>query len=314
MRASENDENDNQLRSFVRPAKVVARRKPRPRRKVLSAPDTGRVTANGTLHVIMFSGGIGSWATARRVRERYNPRRLICLFADTSTEAPDLYEFVPLAVADVAGELVIIRDGRNIWQVFHDERFLGNSRIDPCSKLLKREPLRRWLAENADPAHTIVHLGIDWSEIHRFERAATLWALWRVEAPLCDPPYTSKAELVADAEARGLGQLEAYRLGFAHANCNMVCVKAGQAHFRQLFELRPERYAEAEHEEEALRAYLDKDVAILVDRRGGIRKPLPLRVFRERLEADREDCDATEFGGCACFFANEPDATDEPLV
>jgi len=34
-------------------------------------------------HVVMFSGGIGSWATARRVADEHGPEHLTLLFADT---------------------------------------------------------------------------------------------------------------------------------------------------------------------------------------------------------------------------------------
>jgi hypothetical protein len=35
--------------------------------------------------------------------------------------------------------LVWIADGRHPWEVYRDEKFIGNSLVDPCSRILKRE-------------------------------------------------------------------------------------------------------------------------------------------------------------------------------
>lgn len=103
-------------------------------------------------HVVMFSGGLGSWAAARRVVDRHGTSDLVLLFTDTRVEDPDLYRFLDEAAANVGGELVRIADGRTLWDVFRDERFLGNSRVDPCSKILKRKMADRWIAEHCDSA------------------------------------------------------------------------------------------------------------------------------------------------------------------
>jgi hypothetical protein len=52
-----------------------------------------------------------------------------------------------------------------------------------------------------------------------------------------------------------------------------------------------------------MRRLLGRDVAILRDRRrGGVAKPLPLRVLRERIEAAAlTESEQLEIGGCGCF-------------
>jgi len=42
-------------------------------------------------------------------------------------------------------------------------------------------------------------------------------------------------------------------------------------------------------------------VAILRDRRGGTTRPMTLREFRERIQAQPDLFDADEWGGCGCF-------------
>lgn len=253
-------------------------------------------------HVVMFSGGIGSWATAKRVAERNGTDQLTLLFADTLIEDEDTYAFVEAASANVGGELAWIQEGRDPWQVFFDKRYLGNTRIDPCSQYLKRDFMRRWLEEHRDPADTVVYLGIDWSEIDRFSRAVPRWLPWRAEAPMTDAPYMSKAEMIDWGQREGLPEQRLYAMGMPHANCGGFCIKAGQGHFALLLRNLPERYAYHEGREQELREFLGKDVAILRDRTGGKTRPLTLREFRLRIEAGGR-YDANDLGGCGCVVA-----------
>jgi len=82
-------------------------------------------------------------------------------------------------------------------------------------------------------------------------------------------------------------------------------VKAGQGHFALLYRTMPERYLYHERREQELRDFLGKDVAILLDRRGGGARPMTLREFRERLEANDKQLDMSEWGGCGCFSASD---------
>ena len=118
----------------------------------------------------MFSGGIGSWACAKRVAEKHGTENLFLLFTDTKSEDEDLYRFLYQASANVGGKLVVLEDGRDLWEVFWDRKFLSNSRVDHCSHYLKRRPAKEWLKENCNKADTVIYVGIDWTEIHRFDR------------------------------------------------------------------------------------------------------------------------------------------------
>lgn len=248
--------------------------------------------------VVLFSGGIGSWAAARRTVEAGFDTTL--LFTDTLTEDEDTYRFLSQAAHDVGAPLVRVADGRDIWQVFRDARYLGNTRADPCSRILKREQSRKWLTENRDPADTLVVLGFDWTEIHRLDRARAAWEPWRIDAPMTRPPYRLRSELLAEAEARGIATQRLYRAGMPHANCGGGCVKAGQGHFALLLAAFPQRFAEWEANEEAIRQYLGKDVSILRERTDGDTGVLTLRALRERIEAG-QSIQMLDFGGCACM-------------
>lgn len=223
-------------------------------------------------HIVFFSGGIASWAAAKRVAAAHGTSNLILFFSDTKTEDEDLYRFLREASENVGGQLIIDCDGRDIWQVFHDCRFLGNSRIDPCSRILKRDRAHRWIKENYSPEDTILYLGIDWTESHRTKSIVKAWSGWRVEFPLCDKPLLMKEQMLTQLQGEGIAVPRLYTLGFSHNNCGGFCVKAGQAHFRNLLKTMPERYAYHEQKEQELREYLGKDVTILRQQSNGIKK------------------------------------------
>lgn len=252
-------------------------------------------------HVAMFSSGAGSAVAARRVVERYGPDDVTLLFADVNGEHADNYRFLAEAAPWVGGELVVIdNDGRTIWDVFMDVRFLGNSRVDPCSRVLKREPMLQWLKDHCDPADTVVYLGFDWTEEHRLERAKPHWDPWSVECPLMWEPMLDKGEALALLRGDGIEPPWLTRQGFPHANCGGGCVKAGIGQFKHLLKVAPDTYAEWEAHEEEIRAELG-DVAILRDRNHGMSRPLPLRSLRLRVESQPSLFDGEDWGGCNCM-------------
>lgn len=266
-------------------------------------------------HVVMFSGGIGSWAAAKRVAEQAeDDDRLVLLFADVKGQATsphigedeDTYRFVEEAAANVGGELVVVSDGRDIWEVFEDSKFLGNTRIAPCSHQLKQKPARAWIDEHCDPETTTVYVGIDWTETHRIPAIEKNYRPYRAVAPLCDAPLLDKDDLIAWAAREGLRPPRLYGLGFPHNNCGGGCVRAGQGQFIKLLEVMPERFAEWEAKEQHMRDVLGKDVSILRDRRGGKARPLTLRELRERHTDTPDQLDLFDIGGCGCFVDETP--------
>lgn len=263
-------------------------------------------------HIVMFSGGAASWATAKRVSERAGTEDLILCFADTLMEDEDLYRFLDESAKKLGGRLVRLVEGRDPWQVFYDGRFLGNSRADPCSRILKRELIRKWLDDNFDPKDTVIYLGFDWNEGHRFERSQPYWSPWTVEAPLLDPPYLTKQSMLGLLRIDGIRPPRLYDLGFPHNNCGGFCIKAGKAQFRHLLDRLPERYAYHEAKENELREYLGKDISILRDRTGGVTKPLTLTKFREMVQRPGRQLtldERFEWGGCGCMTPSKEEVT-----
>lgn len=251
---------------------------------------------------ISFSGGLGSGISALIAHENGLDFNLI--FADTLIEDEDLYRF-NRDIAEVCGvEFVHLVDGRTPWDVYVDNRWIGNTRTAHCSTELKTKPVRKWLEENADPMDPLV-LGMDWSEMDRIERAAKNWAP-RPVVSLLNEFKVSRADYDAILNHHGIEKPRLYRLGWEHNNCGGFCCKAGQVQFERLYRFMPERYRW--HEEqmiiasdkigETARPFLRMTV-------GGELQYLTLTEFREHLESGTAELDMFSGAGCGCFTDEE---------
>jgi 3'-phosphoadenosine 5'-phosphosulfate sulfotransferase (PAPS reductase)/FAD synthetase len=94
-------------------------------------------------HIVSYSGGIGSWMTAKRVIEQHGKENVILVFTDTKIEDEDLYRFIDETVKEMDVEYIYLADGRTPWEVFKDKRFIGNSRTAHCSHVLKQDVFRQ---------------------------------------------------------------------------------------------------------------------------------------------------------------------------
>lgn len=248
---------------------------------------------------VQFSGGAASYVAAKLILDEYGHDGVALIFADTLMEDWDLYRFLDDAERRLNHPVICIAEGRDPWQVFFDERMMGNSRVDPCSKILKRKLLERWRAENCTDDCTLV-IGYDATEDFRFQPFKARMVPIKARAPLLERGIW-KEQVYGIVEADGLRLPRLYGMGFAHNNCGGFCVKAGQASFALLLENLPARYAEHEAKEEAFRKMIGRDVSIMRDRRSGVSKPLTMREFRERHERQPMLVDRSDVGGCTCM-------------
>lgn len=275
---------------------------------------------NNLKHVVMYSGGIGSWAAAKMVAAKYGTENLYLVFTDVKgdSESPhigedeDTYRFLNDSVKNVGGQYIYLNEGRDIWQVFKDRNFLGNSRIAHCSHLLKQKPAREWIKEHCNPEETTIYVGIDWTETHRLPAIVKNYKPFNAVAPLAEPffhketkMYYDKHELIEWAESEGLKTPRLYSLGFSHNNCGGGCVRAGQGQFKKLLEVMPERFAMWEAKEQEVIKHIGKDVSILTEMKDGIKRPLPLIELRRRVEDQPQMIDDLDVGGCGCFFEED---------
>lgn len=205
-------------------------------------------------------------------------------------------------------ELIWLSVGKDPWETFRDERYLGNSRRDPCSKKLKRIVLDKWLALAADPSIDVLIYGIGEHEKHRFDdvdkdgnptgikhRLATKG--WTAEAPLIGLPEINPTWHM---HKEGLRPARNYSLGYLHDNCGGFCVKAGKAHYQNRYRVHPERYAYDTMMERKIAEYLGKSVTIMREVVGKKKRNLSLAEFGERLKASPEITYDYEPGGSGC--------------
>ena len=98
-------------------------------------------------------------------------------------EDPDTLRFRDEAAANLGVPLINLRDGRDIWDVFEEHSWLGNSRLAHCSWDLKTQPARNWMDANAQPGATVI-VGISVMDAHRMpQKTSPLPALSRRGAP-----------------------------------------------------------------------------------------------------------------------------------
>ena len=255
-------------------------------------------------HIIQFSGGAGSWYAGKRVVERYGVDGVVLLTADTASEAEDWYEFVELAAEDIGAELVKLPpvEPGGIFDLADKHKALPSAMMGFCSRVLKREPMDKWIKENTDPKVVTRHFGFDFYEIHRLERLREKFPKQKIDAPLCWKPVMDKAQVLEKLMESGLPVPEAYKVGLPHNNCLRTgCVKGGQAYWNRFRELFPERFAESEAREAALQLALNKPQAtILKHNRRGVTQPLSLKKLRLTAEVQGQ-LDLDDWGACNCF-------------
>lgn len=268
-------------------------------------------------HIVFFSGGIGSFFTAKRVIEKYGKDDVVLLFTDTKIEDADLYRFMDDASKHFGVPVTSIEDGRTPWEVFKDVRWLGNSRLAQCSHMLKQKTALDWIADNYSPEECILYLGIDWTEAHRKKAPVKNWNPYKVEFPMCDAPYITKIEMIADLSSVGIKIPRLYELGFSHNNCGGMCVRGGQGHFINLLNKLPERFEFMVGFEKEMQEYLGKDVTFLrksktvyerdsagnISDKKVIRENMSLEQLREDYYKKDEQLDLFDFGGCGCFVS-----------
>ena len=252
-------------------------------------------------HIIFYSGGLGSFYTAYKVIQRHGKENVELLFTDTKIEDEDLYRFIDETAEKMGVTLHKIADGRTPFEVYKDVKFLGNSRIAPCSHELKQKPAKKWLKENYRHDECILYLGIDWTEEHRTKAPRKNWHPYQVEFPLCEEPYVNKVDIIKVLDELDVDVPRLYSMGFTHNNCGGFCCRAGQGHFTTLLKQMPERYKHYESLEREFQEWIGKDVTMMKKTKDGVTEGYSLEDLRKDYESEPQQIDMFDVGGCGCF-------------
>ena len=282
-------------------------------------------------HVVFLSGGLGSWATFRRVVAEHGIENTYALFTDTLIEDEDLYRFlvdtlkhehgvsapettemvksIPETSFETQGDRKIYldklgktaereipnfywrNDGRDVWDIFFEEEMLGNSRLARCSHVIKQDLARKIIDEEFDAEDTVLYLGIDWTEEHRTAAPKKNWQPYEVKFPMCEEPLLTNIDHVKELEKIGIDVPRMYTLGFSHNNCSGFCVRGGQGQFIQLYKQRPGLFDYHEKMELEWQEVTGKDYTILRKQRNKVKYRYPLWELREDYEREQEKAD-----------------------
>ena len=236
-------------------------------------------------HFVSLSGGTASAVAADRVL-REHKKDTTLWFADTSWEDEDLYRFLDDLQDYWQHPIIRHKDGRTPLEVAEQASIIPNQRRAPCALKLKIEPSRAYVTKLAKVSPVTVHLGLDWTEMHRAKRPTEeyekiprvkvdLPLLWK---PIATPPHRKVTE------AWGIRTPRLYDLGFPHNNCGGRCVKQGVSEWIRLKATFPHRFKEVKEWEAAQRAQggARADYAIARDQSGGKVTPLPLDELEKR--------------------------------
>lgn len=254
-------------------------------------------------YVVSVSGGLSSAEALRRTLEQKGRENTVAVFADVgsvfedgqrvSGEEDDLYRFLDDVERALDFPIYRLRNEKysDVWDCFIKNRFIGNTRLDVCSKFLKRAPLKEWVSKNF-PVHTMV-IGFSWFEPHRAqdyrEYVSNSWF------PLMSAPYVDNDQIAATFRAMGVEPSKSYADGFLHDNCGGFCVKMGLGQAYHLWSTRRHRWMYNERKETEFQAFIGKPVTVF--RKGQL--PISMKILREQFEAGYVPRTANEKKGCA---------------
>ena len=76
-------------------------------------------------HVVSYSGGVGSWASAKRVVDTYGADTVTCLTANTLSEHDDWLPFVETSVEALGVKHVMLTVGVDVWELAVEQKMLS---------------------------------------------------------------------------------------------------------------------------------------------------------------------------------------------
>lgn len=261
------------------------------------------------IHVAMFSGGASSAYVAYHIVQKYGKDNCVLFFTDTLWEDIDNYRFMEEVAEYIGLDITYRIDGRTPEEVFHDIRFLGNSRMAKCSEELKVRQTLIYLEELRDEHNLepILYFSIGPHEQHRAINLQNFYEHNPIEPiatrfPMIET-FTEDLDtkkIIRDEWKIALPRM--YGLGFSHANCAGRCVRGGLGHYALLYKVWPDQYMEQEAMEEHFRAAFNKDVSIL--KRNS--KAFPMREYRKMMERDGVEMYLSERDDgipCVCSYS-----------
>lgn len=197
--------------------------------------------------VVGFSGGAQSSFLAKQIVEKYGKENVILLFHDTKSEPADNYRFRKQFADFLELPITERSDGRDIWQICDDTKWLSNSRTRKCSTLLKHEQANKFYQElDSQGIKFQICIGFDKSEYLRRQRVVARNP--EREFIFLDTKLSKEALKQTIVKDWGICLPEMYQ-HYDRANC-LPCFVGGKANWFTIYKYnRPEFKKAQEYEE-----------------------------------------------------------------
>ena len=117
---------------------------------------------NGVLHVIALSGGHDSTALAFLLKDR-EPRPYNYVCTPTGDELPEMFAHWR-NLGERLGSLLYPMSRKTLDTVIREQKTLPNFRIRYCTRILKIEPYREFLEEQAKIGPVVSYVGLRYDE------------------------------------------------------------------------------------------------------------------------------------------------------
>ena len=195
-------------------------------------------------HIVLFSGGVQSAYVAHLVVQQHGKEDTILLWHDPKAEDVDNRRFV-FEMAGWLGVPVTERsDGRSPWELFEDEKFLGNNRVPLCSRILKREQGLKFIKHEMKGIPFILYFGYGREEPRRVQKVSQLYGVQGIKTAF--PLFTGDIDRDAAWSwllTTGIKPPRIYQT-LQHANC-VGCIRAGRGHWWAVWKHHPVEYERA---------------------------------------------------------------------
>lgn len=198
--------------------------------------------------IVLFSGGLSSFAVAHHLKTEYPNDNIVLYFTDTLWEDEDLYRFIYEVSNKLELPMLVHSKGMDPVQLMIKQHILFNNRFGQCSLQLKMKTSSNFIKKGIKPEfeswhnkeylkddnfieNATLYFGISFDEFHRTEAITKNWKPFDVEFPLCKM-FFDYDELLKQYD---IDKPRMYLKGFTHNNCKGRCVKAGKGHYKLLY-------------------------------------------------------------------------------
>lgn len=211
-------------------------------------------------------------------------------------------ETIRQKIASIIPQFIWLSKKMTPFDIFIKDKFMGNSRIDPCSAKLKREVSNKWIKENFKTDECLIYLGFDQDEPNRIDGAKRNWQPYNLTFPVAETPWIYE-EAMNFLQSNNIQKPVLYSKGFVHNNCGGFCVKQGQKGYKNLLEQYPERFSIFAEMEEKVYTEIGKKHPFLKKQINGETQFLTLKEFKQLQEKETILGDSVDLedSSCSCF-------------